>query len=304
MRTILARSLIFVVPALTAACPAAEPLRWKFAAGDTSSYVTALKIDMSVSAKTGDVQVATEQIMDITWRIEEVTPDGDAKIRQHVERIRLKMSLTGSETVAYDTAVGDIPKGLATKFTRILDAMTDGDFVITMTPRGEVIAAQAPQKLLEELKFSPDPNAMGDLSTPDGIRGLIMQSLITLPESGLEPGNAWQSQAKMKNPLGGVDPQVVTTYTFAGTKDVDGQPFAAIKMSPKVMDATDQEGQYQLEVKDQKSDGEFLFDRDRGRLHSSHLQQTIQVKMKTQATWLNATINQSTDMKLKPEKGE
>lgn len=287
---------------------AAEPLRWKFQPGDTISYVTTQKTDIAVFSEPGDYQMGFEQIMDITWHIDEVTSDGNAKMRQDVERVRLKATLPGlpgGGTVEYDTASNDIPQGISTNQIRILKAMTGSEFNVTMTPRGEVIAAQAPPKLLKELKSLPESAAMGDFTAPDEIRELIMQSCITLPESGPESGKTWQSKAKMKNPLGGVDPDVVTTFDYSGTRDLEGRTLEAIKFGPEVLNVIEPGAQWQMEVEEQKSKGEILFDRDRGHLHSSFLEQEIKVEMKNEKKTFKATINQNIDMKLKvPNSGK
>lgn len=304
MHTHIARSLVLFLAAMSAAtCHAAEPLRWKFEPGEVIKYEMTQKMDTTVTAgPAGNFQSGMEQTMDMTWHIDEVTPEGNAKMRQQIERVRLKMTMPGGQVTEYDSASEDAPQGMAAMLAPLYDAMTEGEFQVTMTPRGDILDAEAPPKLIEAMKNIPGAAAMGDLTSPDGIKQMIMQSCMTLPEGDLQSGETWQSKVEMKSPLGKMD--VVTTYDYLGTKEADGQTFEAIKLSPEVTSAAEPNAQMQMKVTDQKAEGEILFDRDKGRMRSSHLNQTMEMEMQIQGNKLDTTIEQTVDMKLKePESG-
>ncbi|MEX2171551.1 MAG: DUF6263 family protein [Pirellulales bacterium] len=305
MHTHIARSLVLVLAAMAAvACYAAEPLRWKFEAGEKINYEMIQKMDTTMAAgPAGSFETGMEQTMDITWHIDEITPEGNAKTRQHIERVRLKMTMPGGQATEYDSDSDEAPQGVAAMLAPLYDAMTEGEFKVTMSPRGEILEAEAPPKLLEAMKNIPGAANLGDLSTPDGIKQMIMQGAMTLPEGDLKEGETWQTNLEMKTQLGKME--VATTYEYAGTKEVDGQTYEAIKPAPEIKSVADPNAQMQLTMKGQQADGEILFDREQGRLHSSHLEQTMEMEMEIQGQKINTTIDQTVDMKIKdPESSE
>jgi hypothetical protein len=300
MSTHVTRPLHFLLTALTAAaCHSAEPLRWKFEPGETLNYEMTQTMETTVAAgPAGDFTSGMKQIMDMKWHVDEVTPEGNAKMRQQIERVRLTMTMPGQVT-EYDSAGDEPPQGMVAMLAPLYDAMTSGEFTVTMTPRGEIVDAEVPPKLMEAMKNVPGADALGDLSTSEGMKQLLTHSALTLPEGELQSGETWQSRVETKMPFGKME--VVTTYEYVGTKDADGQTFEVIKLSPEIKNAGDDGAQMQLDVSEQKSDGEILFDRELGQMHSSHLQQTMQMEMKVLGQKQAITIDQTVDMKLKAE---
>jgi hypothetical protein len=299
MSTQITRPLHFLLLALSAAnCFSAEPLRWKFEPGEKIQYEMTQKMETTMNAgPAGDFKTGMEQTMDITWHIDEVTPEGNATMRQQIERVQLKMNMPGGQAAEYDSASDEPPQGMAAMLAPLYEAMTGGEFKVTMTPRGEVLEAEAPPKLAEAMKNIPGAAAMGDLTSPEGIKQMIMQGSMTLPEGDLKSGEKWNSKVEMKSQFGKMD--VVTTYDYAGAKDVDGQSFEAISLTPEIASVPEPNAQMQMEIKDQKADGEVLFNRELGRIHSSHLVQSMVMEMKVSGQTLNANIDQTVDMKLK-----
>ena len=72
-----------------------------------------------------------------------------------------------------------------------------------------------------------------------------------------KPGETWTTKIAVNNPAGG-NQTVETTYTFDGTREVDGTTYAVIKPTMKMDLASNP--MMEMKMKEQKTDGEVLFD--------------------------------------------
>src|SRR5688572_6724098 len=113
-----------------------EPLRWKFEVGEKFDYDTTQ--DMTLTMKGGPVPQGittnVEQKMDMTWDVEGVNEEGEAVIRQKINRVQ--MTMTGPMgNVKYDSDSEEPATGMAAMLAPMFDAMTQGEFELTMTSR-------------------------------------------------------------------------------------------------------------------------------------------------------------------------
>jgi predicted secreted protein len=275
---------------------AEEGLRWKFTKGEKLDYVITQNMDMAMNAgPQGQMNMKMNQTIDMTWQIDKVDENGNATILQSIDRVQMKM--TGPQTMEYDSQSEDAPVGLAAMIAPTFDAMTKGKFVVTMTPWGEVTDVQIPQEMVDALKNGPAAPAMGDMASADGFKQMISQGTLVLPKEMPAVGSQWTSTMEMKNPMAGQQ-KVETTYTYEGMKDVGGTTYAAFKPELKMTIAG--QGQMQMTVKDQKSDGEILFNPEAGRIHSSKLNQDMVMTMKMGDQAFEQKIHQVVDVQVTP----
>jgi len=181
-------------------------------------------------------------------------------------------------------------------------AMTEGEFEITMTSRGEVKDVKIPEQVITALKNAPNAAAMGDIASADGFKKMISQGALVLPEKPPKKGETWTTKVEMKNPAFGKQ-TVETTYRYEGTEDIKGTKFAVIKPQLKMEfenQAAAKDGQpqqpaaqqnAQMKIKDQTSDGKVLFNIPAGRLHSTSLNQNVTIEA-------NANVNMKIDQKI------
>jgi predicted secreted protein len=293
----LALFAVVVGAALVANRAAAEEgLRWKFTAGEKLDYV--INQDMNMTMNTGpqgQMNMNMKQQMDMTWQVDKIDESGNATILQSIDRVRMKM--TGPQTIDYDSQSEEAPAGLAAMIAPLFDAMTKGKFVITMTPQGEITDVVVPQEVIDALKASPGAQMMGEMATSDGFKQMISQGALVLPKEMPAVGYKWTSALEMKNPMAGQQ-KVETTYTYEGPKEVDGKTYQVFKPSVKM--SFGGQGPMQMTLKDQKSDGEILFDAEAGRLHSSKLNQDLTMSVNMGEQVFDQTIHQVVDVKVTP----
>jgi hypothetical protein len=202
------------------------------------------------------------------------------------------MNMPPVGVIEYDSASNEAPVGFAAMLAPVYKALTESEFELTITDRGEIKDVKIPEKLIESLKNSPNAAAMGDLATPDGFKKMMSQSALVLPEKAPTEGEQSATKVELNAPMGGK--QIVeTTYRYEGTRDVDGATCAVFRPTLKMS----YEGGNQPNIKEQESSGEILFNVDAGRLHSSKLDQKMVME---QGAGMQMKIGQSIAVEVKP----
>lgn len=319
LSTIVRRPVVSAIAALavllclTPGSRAEEPLRWRFKVGEKLAYSMTQDMNMVMNmGPSSQMTTNVHQVMDMTWDVQGVNEQGDAVIVQKFDRVQMKM--TGPMAVDYDTAKDEPPTGMAAAFAPLYKAMTKGDFEVTMTARGEIKDVKVPQEVLDALKNSPGAAQMGDLAKPDGFQKMIMQNAFVLPENAPTKGDHWSTTATVTNPVAGQQ-TVETSYTFVDMKDIDGQQFAVFQPNIKMSfgPAGDAKGEgeakpaaspnpaMQMKVKDQKSDGEVLFNATAGRLGSMSVKQDMTMEIAVAGQTLQQQIHQDIEVKVTPK---
>jgi len=295
-----------------AACAARaeDPLRWKFEVGEKLDYNMTQEMNMSAATgAAGQMTTTMRQDMDMTWDVQGVDKTtGEAVIKQKFERVKMKMT-SPVFNIDYDSKSDAPPVGLAAQIAPMYKAMTNAEFEITMTARGEVKDVKIPEEVMTALKNSPGAAQMGDIATPEGFKKMISQGALVLPEATPKKGDTWSTKVEMNNPQAGKQ-TVETTYTYDGTKEADGVNYAVIK--PQLKMAFEErpapaEGQpkapapqLSMKIVDQNSDGEILFNLSKGRLSSTTLKQNVTIEAKVAGQTIQQKIDQKIEVKVAP----
>jgi hypothetical protein len=298
-RVYLASSAVAALVCLSAVCQADEPIRWKFTVGEKLDYNITQDMDMAMNmAAGGKLNSNAHQVMDMTWDVQGVNDQGEAVIEIKFDRIQMKV--TGPMSADYDSSKDEPPTGMAATIAPLFKAMTKSPFEATMTSRGEIKDLKVPPDVLEALKNNPGAAQMGDLATPDGFQK-IMQGAFTLPEKAPEKGEHWSSTVPINNPIGGKQ-TIETSYTYDGTKDVKGETFAIFR--PEIKMTVEGTPQMKMNVKNQESAGELLFNEKAGRLDSMTLVRDVTLEVTVANQNLQQEIKQNIQVKLEPKGSE
>jgi hypothetical protein len=278
---------------------AQEALRWKFAPGQKLDYNIVQNMIMTgEGGPLGQMQSKMRQEMDMTWDVQQVNDQGDAVIGQKFDQLKMKMTVPGGE-FEYDSKSQEAPAGLAAMVAPMYKAMTEKEFMITMSDRGEVKDVTIPQEVVTALKNSPMAAAMGDLATSEGFKKMITQGALVLPDQPPKPGDTWTTTLEMNNPMAGKQ-TVDTTYTYEGTRDIDGVTYAVIRPQIKMTFGDNPQPGVSMKIGEQSSEGEMLFNLQDGRLHSSTLKQSMSLDITAGGQAMKQKIEQQMDVTVAP----
>jgi hypothetical protein len=282
---------------------AQEELRWKFKEGEKLDYnmVQNMTIGTQGGPLGGAQSLVMRQEMDMTWDIEGVNEEGDAVIKQKFEQIKMKMTLPTLGGFEFDTKSDAAPAGPAAMLAPMYKKMTESEFELTMTPRGEIKDVKIPEDVLKALQNMPGAAALGEMATPEGFKKMIAQGALVLPENAPAPGEQWTNKVEVNNPMAGK--QVIeTTYKYVGPKEVDGVTYAVFE--PKLNMSFEGTPQVQMKVSEQESSGEILFNIAEGRLHSTKLDQKVTIDLTVMGQMIQQKIDQTIEVNVAPAAAE
>ena len=294
---VLAAALVFAAaPVLRGA----EPLRWKFKAGDVYRFENTQAMTSTLELGGASTVTKTDLVMEVVQTIDGVDADGSADISQKIARVRFKVNM-GNVAADYDSEAKDTPAGFAAMVDPLFKAMQSGAFKLKMTPRGEVTVVDVPAEVLDAMKNAPGANALGEMATEEGFKKLVSQASLVLPEK-LEAGTEWSVTSESKVPDLGMRKAVIT-YRYAGPKAVDGQEMESFIPQVEVtFEGNPDPAGPQLEVVSQESTGEALFNRTAGRIESTVLHQKMEMKVTANGVEVVQKLDQTSEFKWAPEK--
>jgi hypothetical protein len=276
---------------LVGVAQASEAPRWKFEQGQSNRYRMNQTMKMSMNIGGNDVNNNIKQVIDMSWTVREVKDDGSAVLDQKIDRMRMTIE-AGGQKIELDSAAKDEPQGQAAMLVPMLKAFTSKAFKVTMSPRGEIADVEVPEEMLEALKNTPGAAAMGDMATPEGFKKMVSQASFAMPEK-LEPGDEWTQKMEMQLP--GIGKQIAeTTYKYEGAKEIDGKEY---EVFAPTLTIRYEGGATAVNVGDQKSNGQILFDREAGRLASSELKQDMTLTLSAGGQSIEQKLDQTIEMK-------
>jgi hypothetical protein len=278
------------------AAQAQTTLRFKFREGEALKYVLDQKMKMEMKVAGKDVDMDMSQVVDLTWKINSVDNNGTAKMVQKFDRVRFSMNGPMGK-VEYDSKDGKQPEGLVGQIIGpMLEAMAGAEFPLTMTTDGKVSDVKVPEKFAEALKNLPAGGAGGDLFSEDGIKRMINQSGIQLPDKAVEKGKSWENKVEMKMPFGKMKVDNVSTYEGPTTRA--GKKLEQIAVKPKLTLEPAEDAPFTAKLKSQDAKGTAYFDNEAGRLVESNLTQTMDMELSAGGQNIGQKIEQTITMKL------
>jgi len=287
-----------------------ELLRWKFKLGQKLHYDAVQ--DMTLAFPQASVK--THQEIDATCDVLGVNEEGDAVIRLKFNR--MKMKAVGPRSFECDSKSETPPTGYAALIAPVFKAMTDGEFEMTMTARGEVKDFKMPEQVVTALKNLPNAASLGDIANPDGLKNMIFEGALVLPKDPPKVGETWTTKTETKNPTIGRH-ILETTYRYNGTKEINGTICAVIqpqvktefgKSDPAPAENASKKSppqpSVQTKVKDQKSESEVLFNIKDGRLYSRFLKRNVTIEETAGGKTEELKIDQMISLKETPVGGK
>jgi hypothetical protein len=282
-----------LVSALMASAQADTELRWKFKSGDKTRYE--MKMDMTQETKSGPMpfQVKVSQIMDMTWEVTDVAADGSATLSQTIDRVRMEMTLpqAGQPPMKYDSQQESKAPGTET-LAKIFDAMIGKPFIMKVSPLGKVSDMQAPDGMVQAFKNMP----AGGMFSEDGLKQMIGQSMMPLPEEAVAVGKTWDQSAEMETPPFGK--QVTTTqYKFGGEEEVDGKKFDKIDVAMDVKLEPSEDAQAKIKLAGNDASGVIYWDTAAGQPADSRVNSKMKFEITVGTNSLEQTVTTKSSMK-------
>jgi hypothetical protein len=253
------------------------------------------KTIQEMKAMDREFKTTLNQTIDLHWTVRNVAGEV-AEMSQTIDRVRTKVDAPGN-TFEFDSQSGKNPEGpIAGMLAPMLKALVGAEFSFKMNGRGELSDIQVPKQLLESLGKAGPAAAAGGMFSEEGLKNLISQSSLILPENRLEKGESWKQPARVPVPMLGTM-LMNKTYTYQGP-DEKAPDQIKIGLDTKVTLEPAADSNVAVVLKGQKGDGEFSFDNQAGRVRSSHVNDHMEMSITVQGQTLQQTTDTITSMTL------
>lgn len=273
-------------------------LRYKFKSGERINYEMEQRMSMQMNAMGRDVKMDTSQIFDMAWTIGTVDADGKAKMTQKIERIRFVMDAPPPlGRVEYNSRDN---KELEGAFGQILGpmfkAMVDAEFTLTMDTQGRFSDVKVPEKLLEALKNSPAGAQLGEMFSEEGIKRMVGQGGLILPDEALSKGKTWNQKTEVKTSFATMKMDNICVYDGPTTRD--SQQLEQVSFQPKIAMEPNKDAPVTIKQKSADAKGTALFDNAAGRLVETKMTQVMEMEIEAGGQNMTQKLEQIISMKL------
>ena len=278
----------------------AEPIIWKFKAGESLRYTMVQEIIQETKAGAGgevdhepDRRPALEHQERLDRRRGRDEPD---------DRPGAIQGRRSGASFDFDSQAEKAPEGpIASQLTPMLRALVGAEFTLKMNPRGEMSEVKVPQKLTESLRQAGPAAAAGGMFSEEGLKNLIAQMPLTFPEGGLE-----------REVMGPSVPLRDTQYWHHGTEQKVHLPGAPIPVPASVgrflLDTSvklepEAKSNVAVKISAHEGKGEFSFDPQAGRIVSSHVDDRLTMSLSVAQQSIEQTTKTITTMTLARDGG-
>jgi len=292
---------VLAVSAVSAA-GADVKLRWKFRKDKPYHYVLTQGMEMSMKLPNNNINTKMSQVSEMTWKVNAVKPDGSAELTQILDRMQIKVEgPTGKFEVDSNQKADAAQAGpLGAMLNKMMEGLVGTPIDLVMSARGEVISVKVPDKVMEAMKTAgPQGQAFAGAFSEKGMKQLIEQSSMLLPEKAVSPGTTWVQKRTLETAgLGNME--VDTTYTDKG--EAPGTPdLRTIDGTVTMQFHQPENAQVSVRVTSQDNAAKFFFNTSSGHLSRSEMKQKMQMEISTQGQSFIQDLTQTVSMTLSGE---
>lgn len=268
-------------PALAGTADDFVTLRCKFKTGERVRYELH---EQGSASWVGAVSIRSQcsETMDITREVVSVDSTGKARIKLRINHIDFK----GDWAKAEDT---------------LRDALTAGEFTVTVDPRGYMSDFAMSPKLTEATKHLPsDDGKTPNFFWAENLKG--MTGVIVLPEGPIRKGESWRDEKDVKRrerQMLTPSTKFVPPLTLAGPVHYEGREVQKITWKPDMPEARrDDMPVGQSDVKVEEGHGTAYFDPIAGRLLATETTRVTKGKFSAFGNEISFREEARTSMKL------
>lgn len=282
---------------------AAEPLQWKFRAGETLRYSLEQKMVMTTKSAGIERKSNRTHTLDFAWTVLSVAPSGEAEIRHKTERIRLKAEEPPYMPFDFDSAAAKADPTGFEAMAKVLRAEAGAEFTFRMKPTGEIVDIKVPEPTLRRYRDAAPTGAPGTEISEKAIKDNLMESSPpSFPADPLDPGRSWTARPA-RVPL--QQPPIAVlildrTFTYQGPDPRSPQlRLIGVESSAKVEPIPGAD--VKVAIRKQEGHGNMTLDAQAGHVVSTRLGLKIELVVTAgQGQTIEQTSESSSSMTLQP----
>jgi hypothetical protein len=211
--------------------------------------------------------------IDQVWTIKSVDATGVATMTQTIDRIRTTAELPMGKAT-FDSKE---PKDSGGPAGPLFKMLVGAEFTFKMDGKGQISDVKLPEKMLAALRGDQVPaGAQGQFSEA-GLKNMISQMGLLLPDGPVEPGATWSRKASIPSGADGQTRGVEQSFTYRGPETVGGGKREAIDLTIK-FEPVKPDPEVPVTIKSQESRGRFVFDGEAGRIETSTVTEKVDLE--------------------------
>lgn len=237
-------------------------LKYKFTKGQTNAYELVLSSKVAQAAP--KVELEVKQTVDLSQTVDDVLPDGSAKVTWKFTRART--AIGGAASVSVDSADPKEPAKdaapLAGPLHAAVKALAKVEISGVLSANGELGDVKFSEASAKELKGLPE---MGDLFTEQGIKNTLSLIGFVTSKDPVKKDATWSRKVAIKLAFGAVNTDL--KYTYEGPDLAGGKKLEKVAFTSNTTIDAKPDAPLAIKVTDQKG-GLVLFDNEAGRIQS------------------------------------
>ena len=292
--------IVMVSLQILASHAAAQSAGWKFAKGDQFSINLKQTSSVETVVDRRVINQNSEMTMDIQWEVAEMQGD-NALVQQTITRIVSSLTIPGDEgvntpkTIEYDSDV-EKPRGDSKRMHASFSRIINQPITLTIAANGEIVEVDVPEATLESLRQMPASMQGRKMWELESIRETFSNAALKFPG---DEQQEWQ--AKRDFSIG--SPQKFSQTLDYSIADATSKPLK-IDFTGKIavvesMGSSERPEGIEfdsLEIEDQATSGQIVFDTESGNCTSSKSTTMLKTRSAYRDMQVVATINSAVDM--------
>jgi hypothetical protein len=228
IRPLIILLLVLPIPAIASG---QTLLRWKLKAGESLNLTVQQETESQVAFGGKSATTKIDLDVELGWLVSAADQKG-FKIKQTIKGVKLKLQSPQGGTIEYDSAAETRPTGQARDIADSLKSLVGAEVELTMTDRGEIVAADAASKAAEETPVAAGKAAEQTAVSRASVERLLRQAIVVLPEQPVSDGDSWSVTNQLAVAAG--EFTQVKTFRLAGSAEREGQQVAEIQLTSEL----------------------------------------------------------------------
>ncbi len=291
-------SLWIVTGFLVTALPAQE-IRWILTTGDKFEVLCEQQTTTLTTVDKRQTKINSSTSIAMNWTVTAVDDQGIGQIDQEITAIRLDVANpeVPSQAIAFDTASPTKPSPESAKILKQVLPLMGLKFAVTMSPAGEIIDVTLPDETQKVLRELPGALRLQELFSAAGIKDLLGNSAIVLPDKTDRNSAGWTVQNTVNNSFG--EFVRVRKYTIPANNSETGPNRVTLNLVASMQPAEKISDKQAGELISFSETGDLIWDAERGFFVSSKILSTTKTAVPYHESKIETTVENTNSMTIK-----
>ena len=266
-----------------------ENLQWKLTPGHELLFEMNQSISMKMTIGGNKIDNTNNTKTWMSWKVQEFDQaTKTATVESTIDRMTMDMQ-TPVGKIAFDSE-DETDNPAAAAIAKSIRPMIGSASIQQMTPAGKILEV----KLSDEMEKSL--GAMGGPQMIQMVKEMSKQASLEFPEGTLQKDQTWTVDSESSSPAGKVG--LKRTYTYLGKTQREGKEFDQFDVDLEMKFLQPPNGAT-IDIVDQSTKGILYFDREKGRIDSSQIEQNVTMKIGAGGQQIDQVLTQSMTLKVR-----